>query len=287
MSFDIPDQSGKTVVVTGANSGLGLETSRMLAGAGAHVVLAVRDTSRGDAAAAEVTGSTEVRELDLGDLASVRSFADTWDGPLHALINNAGIMMVAEGRTKDGFESQLGTNHLGHFALTNLLLPTITGRVVTVSSGLHRGDQLDFDNLFLEGSYDPTRAYQQSKLANLLFTAELQRRLGEAGSAVRAQAAHPGYSATNLQSHHANPWMTRLMSVSNKVVATSAEEGARPTVFAATREIHGNTFVGPTKLGGMRGAPGPVGRSEQAVDEAAGRRLWELSEKLTGVGWPL
>ena len=166
------------------------------------------------------------------------------------------------------------------------MLPTITDRVVTVSSSLHRGDQLDFDNIFLDGAYQPARAYQQSKLANLLFTAELHQRLAESGSSVRAQAAHPGYSATNLQSHHANPLMTRLMSVSNKIVATSAEEGARPTVVAATRDIHGNTFVGPTKLGGTRGAPGPGGRSAEAVDAAAGRRLWELSEKLTGVGWP-
>ena len=287
MSTDPADQSGRTFLITGANSGLGLETARSLAGTGAHVVLAVRDTDRGAAAAAGLSGSTEVRELDLTDLASVRAFAATWDQPLAVLVNNAGIMMVAEGRTKDGFERQFGTNHLGHFALTNLLLPRITDRVVNVSSSLHRGRQVDFDNLNLEGSYDPTRAYQQSKLANLLFTAELQRRLTEAGSAVRANAAHPGYAATNLQSHHANPLMNKLMWVGNKMLATSAVEGARPTVYAATEDVPGNTYVGPTKLNQMRGAPGPVSRSGEAQDAAAARRLWELSEKLTGVSWPL
>lgn len=189
MSFHVPDQSGRTFVVTGANSGLGRETASMLAGAGAHVVLAVRNADKGAQAAARMPGSTEVRELDLSDLASVRTFADGWDRPLAGLLNNAGIMMIAEGRTTDGFEHQLGTNHLGHFALTNLLLPQITDRVVSVSSALHRGPALDFDNLDLEGCYDPTRAYQQSKLANLLFTAELQRRLGRAGSDVRATVA--------------------------------------------------------------------------------------------------
>ncbi|MEP6816974.1 MAG: oxidoreductase [Marmoricola sp.] len=287
MSNDVPDQSDRTFVITGANSGLGLETARSLAGAGAHVVLAVRDTDRGAEAAAGVAGSTEVRELDLADLGSVRAFARAWDQPLHGLINNAGIMMVPEGRTTDGFERQFGTNHLGHFALTNLLLPQITDRVVNVSSGLHRGRQVDFDNLNLEGSYSPTRAYQQSKLANLLFTAELQRRLSTAGSTVRVNAAHPGYAATNLQSHHANPLMTRLMWVGNKVIATSAAEGARPTVYAATRDVPGNTYVGPTRLNQTRGAPGPVSRSAEAEDASAARRLWDLSEEMTGVSWPL
>ena len=174
---EIADQSGHTFVVTGANSGIGLEAAKKLAAAGGHVVLAVRDAGKGEQAASGIEGSTEVRQLDLADLASVRRFADSWDGPIRALVNNAGIMMVAEGRTVDGFERQLGTNHLGHFALTNLLLPQVTDRVVTVSSGLHKGAQVDFDNLDLDGTYQPTRAYQQSKLANLLFTSELQRRL--------------------------------------------------------------------------------------------------------------
>ncbi len=282
---DLPDQSGRTFVVTGANSGIGFEAARKLAAAGGHVVLAVRDVAKGKAAAERIEGSTEVRELDLADLSSVRAFAAGWDGDIAALVNNAGIMMVSEGRTVDGFERQLGTNHLGHFALTNLLLPHVTGRVVTVSSNLHRGPQLDFDNLDLDGAYQPTRAYQQSKLANLLFTSELQRRLTAAGSSVVAHAAHPGYSATNLQSHHANPLMSRLMWVGNKVVATSAEFGSRPTVHAVVADLPPDSFVGPTRLGGTRGAPGPVPRSKQAQDVAASGRLWGVSEERTGIPW--
>lgn len=283
----IPDQTGRNVVITGGNSGLGLETARALAAAGAHVVLAVRDTDKGEAAAAQLSGSVEVRELDLADLASVRSFAEAWDGPLDLLVNNAGIMMVAEGRTADGFERQIGTNHLGHFALTNLLLPQVTGRVVTVSSSLHNGPQVSLDDLDLTRGYKPTRAYQQSKLANLLFTSELQRRLTAAGSPVLAMAAHPGYSATNLQSHHANPLMNKLMWVANKVIATSAEFGARPTVHAAVADLPGDTYVGPGGFQGVRGAPAPVGRSKEARDADVARRLWELSEERTGVTWPL
>ena len=283
----IPDQSGRTAVVTGGNSGLGLETARALAGAGAHVVLAVRDTAKGQAAAAQLPGSTEVRELDLADLSSVRAFAAAWDRPLDLLINNAGIMMVAQGRTADGFERQIGTNHLGHFALTLLLLPQVTGRVVTVSSSLHKGPQVSLDDLDLTRGYKPTRAYQQSKLANLLFTSELQRRLTAAGSPVLAMAAHPGYSATNLQSHHANPLMNKLMWVGNKLLATSAEFGARPTVHAAVADLPGDTYVGPGGFQEVRGAPAPVGRSREARDAAAARRLWEISEERTGVTWPL
>ncbi len=284
---DSHDLSGHTIVVTGANSGIGFEAARTFAARGAHVVLAVRDTTRGEAAAATIDGSTEVRELDLADLASVRSFADAWDAPIGTLVNNAGIMMVAEGRTADGFERQIGTNHLGHFALTNLLLPRITDRVVTLSSGLHRGPQVRLDNLDLDGAYTPSRAYQQSKLANLLFTLELQRRLSTAGSAVAAHAAHPGYSATNLQSHHANPLMNKLMWIANKVVATSAEFGSRPTVHAATADLPPASYVGPTRLGGTRGAPGPNDRSTQAQDADVARDLWALSEQRTGTAFPL
>lgn len=284
-----PDLTGQTYVVTGANSGLGLETAKKLTAAGGHVVLACRDVAKGEAAAATLPGpgTGEVRQLDLGDLSSVRAFAAGWDAPITTLVNNAGIMMVAEGRTADGFERQLGTNHLGHFALTNLLLPHISERVVTVSSDLHRGRQVDFDNLDLDGSYGPTRAYQQSKLANLLFTAELQRRLTAAGSTVVAHGCHPGYSATNLQSHHANPLMNKVMWLGNKVVATSAEFGARPTFHAVTADLPPNTYVGPSGFRGLRGAPGPVGRSPQAQDADAAQRLWTVSEERTGVAWPL
>lgn len=284
---ELPDLSGQTYLVTGANSGIGLEAARTLAGAGGHVVLAVRDIAKGEAAARSIDGSTEVRELDLADLSSVRAFAAAWDAPITALVNNAGIMMVAEGRTVDGFERQIGTNHFGHFALTNLLLPHVTDRVVTISSGLHNGPQIRLDNLELEGIYKPTAAYQQSKLANLLFTHELQRRLTRAGSAVVAHAAHPGYSATNLQSHHANPLMNKLMWIANKVIATSAEFGSRPTVHAVTADLPPNSYIGPTRLGGTRGAPGPNPRSVQAQDVDAAVALWDVSEQRTGVTFPL
>ncbi|WP_018548501.1 oxidoreductase [Streptomyces sp. LaPpAH-108] len=285
----LPDQSGRTAVVTGANSGIGFAAADALARAGAHVVLAVRDTARGEAAAARMPGSTEVRRLDLADLDSVRAFADAWSGPLDLLINNAGVMMLPEGRTAQGFETQFGTNHLGHFALTNLLLPYVTDRVVTVSSELHRGGDgvIDFENPNLRGRYTPTRAYAQSKLANLLFTLELQRRLSEAGSPVRAHAAHPGYAATNLQSHAANPLMRAFMAVGNKVVAQDDRGGALPTLYAATQDLPAASYVGPGSLGGMRGAPALAGRSHAASDPVAARRLWTLSEELTGVGWGL
>jgi NAD(P)-dependent dehydrogenase (short-subunit alcohol dehydrogenase family) len=282
-----PDLTGSTYVVTGANSGLGLETARKLAAAGGHVVLAVRDPARGASAASSIEGSTEVAELDLADLSSVRAFAVAWgERPLTTLVNNAGIMMVAEGRTVDGFERQIGTNHLGHFALTNLLLPHVTDRVVTVSSGLHRGPQVSLEDLDLTRGYKPTRAYQQSKLANLLFTAELQRRLTAAGSPVVAHACHPGYSATNLQTHHANPLMNKLMWVGNKVLATSAEFGARPTFHAVTADLPPDSYIGPSGFQGLRGAPGPNPRSREARDADAARRLWEISEERTGTAFP-
>src|SRR3954452_22369647 len=196
---DVPREDGRTFVITGANSGIGLVAARELGRAGARVVLAVRDEGKGSAAAATLPGQTEVRRLDLADLASVRAFAEAWDGEIDVLVNNAGVMAVPERRTKDGFELQIGTNHLGHFALTNLLLSHVTDRVVTVSSGAHRAGKIDLEDLnWQRRRYRRWSAYGQSKLANLLFTAELQRRLAVAGSDVRAVAAHPGYAATNL-----------------------------------------------------------------------------------------
>ncbi|OXS33006.1 oxidoreductase [Streptomyces sp. XY006] len=285
----LPDLTGRTVVVTGANSGIGLAATHALAGAGAHVVLAVRDEERGRAAAAAVRGSTEVRRLDLADLSSVRAFADAWHEPLHLLINNAGVMMLPRQRTRDGFEMQFGTNHLGHFALTNLLLPHVTDRVVTVSSGAHRwgGVRIAFDDLDLTGGYTPQRAYAQSKLANLLFTLELQRRLTASGSAVRALAAHPGYAATNLQSRTANPVARALLRLGNRVVAQDDKAGALPTLYAATQDLPGASYVGPGGLGEMRGAPTLVGRSPAASDPLTARRLWRVSEELTGTRFPL
>jgi NAD(P)-dependent dehydrogenase (short-subunit alcohol dehydrogenase family) len=286
---DIPDQTGRSAVVTGANSGLGIATVRALAGAGAHVVLAVRDPKRGEAAAADVHGSVEVRRLDLADLASVRDFAASWRGDLDLLINNAGVMNVPESATRDGFETQFGTNHLGHFALTNLLLSHITDRVVTVSSGAHRmpgSPRIHFDNLNLTGEYAPITAYSQSKLANLLFTLELQRRLVESGSAVRALAAHPGYAATNLQSHDSSALRRALMWFGNRFMAQDSEAGALPTLYAAVQDLPGASYVGPDGLGEMRGAPTLVGRSPAASDPATARRLWTVSEELTGVTFP-
>ncbi|MEW2462915.1 oxidoreductase [Streptomyces sp. DT199] len=285
----LPGLDGRTVVVTGANSGIGLTATHALARAGAHVVLAVRDTERGRAAAATVPGSTEVRRLDLADLASVRAFADAWKEPLHLLVNNAGVMMLPRQRTKDGFEMQFGTNHLGHFALTNLLLPHITGRVVTVSSGAHRwgGARIGFDDLDMAANYTPQRAYAQSKLANLLFTLELQRRLTESGSPVRALAAHPGYAATNLQSHAANPVLRALMGLGNRFFAQDDRAGALPTLYAATEDLPGASYVGPDGLGEMRGKPTLVGRSRAAGDPLTARRLWAVSEELTGTHFPL
>lgn len=286
---DIPDQTGRTAVVTGANSGLGLATVEALARAGAHVVLAVRDPRRGEAAAATVPGSVEVRRLDLADLSSVREFAAGWRGDLDLLINNAGVMNVPEARTKDGFETQFGTNHLGHFALTNLLLPHITDRVVVLSSGAHRmpgSPRIRFDNLDLTGEYAPMAAYSQSKLANLLFTLELQRRLGEAGSPVRALAAHPGWAATNLQGHDASLLRRLFMRLGNRLVAQDGRAGALPTLYAAVRDLPGASYVGPDGLFEMRGAPTLVGRSPAASDPAAALRLWTVSEELTGVTFP-
>lgn len=289
---DITDQTGRIAVVTGANSGIGLKAADALARAGAHVVLAVRDTRRGEAAAATVRGakgSVEVRRLDLADLASVREFAAAWQGDLDLLINNAGVMNIPEATTKDGFEMQFGTNHLGHFALTNLLLPYVTDRVVTVSSGAHRfpaGMHIHFDNLNLTGAYAPMVAYGQSKLANLLFTLELQRRLSEAGSRVRALAAHPGWAATGLQGHDASTVRRIAMRVGNRFLAQDDTAGALPTLYAATRDLPGASYTGPDGLGEMRGAPTLVGRSRAASDPESARRLWTLSEELTGVTFP-
>src|SRR5947209_13285864 len=285
---DLPSLDGRAVVVTGANSGIGRIAARELARAGARVTLAVRDTAKGEAAAAEMTGSVDVRRLDLADLSSVRAFADAWADDLDVLVNNAGVMAVPESRTKEGFEMQIGTNHLGHFALTNLLLPRIRDRVVSVSSGAHRIGRIRLDDLnWEEGSYSRWPAYGQSKLANLLFIAELQRRLEEAGSPVRAVAAHPGYAATNLQARTGSVLQNTFMWVTNLVIAQSDEMGALPTLYAATQDIPGDSYVGPDGFQEQRGHPKRVGRSDAAGDEEVARELWRLSEELTGVSFPL
>ncbi len=285
---DLPSFAERTVVVTGANSGLGEVTARELARVGARVILAVRNTDKGNAAAAGMTGDVDVRKLDLQDLASVRAFADGFSGPgdaVDVLINNAGIMAVPYAQTVDGFESQIGTNHLGHFALTNLLLPKITDRVVTVSSMMHLIGYVSLKDLnWKSRPYLAWPAYGQSKLANLLFTSELQRRLDAAGSTVKAHAAHPGYSATNLQGHSGNPVGERLAKGLNRV-ATDADFGARQTLYAASQDLPGDTFVGPRFV--MWGPTGPATRSPLARDTKKAAGLWELSEQLTGTKFAL
>ncbi len=281
---DIPPQHGRTHVVTGANSGIGRAAAHALAGAGARVVLAVRDVARGEAAADTMPGTVEVRRLDLADLASVRAFADTTDHPVDVLVNNAGLMAVPFRRTADGFEMQTGTNFLGHFALTGLLLPRITDRVVTLSSGAHRVGALDVADLNWERRrYQRWLAYGQSKLADLVFAYELQRRFVAAGSPLRSMAAHPGYAATNLQSHTESV-QDALMGLLNRVVAQGPEAGALPTLFAATvPDLPGGSYIGPDGPGEMWGAPRPVGSSAASHDRSTARALWDRAVELTGV----
>jgi NAD(P)-dependent dehydrogenase (short-subunit alcohol dehydrogenase family) len=285
---DIPDLTGRSVIVTGANSGIGRAAARALAGAGARVVLAVRDIGKGQSAAASMVGETVVRQLDLASLDSVREFAAGWEGEIDLLINNAGVMVPPLTRTTEGFELQFGTNHLGHFALSNLLLDRVTGRVVTVSSTGHRIGSIDFDDLNWEHKrYRAWRAYGQSKLANLLFTSELQRRLTAAGSPALATAAHPGYAATNLQFHSGRRLLDVVSAAGNRLLAQDENGGALPTLYAAVAEIPGDSFAGPGGFMEQRGAPKLVRRSNAARDADVARRLWDVSEELTGVRFAL
>jgi NAD(P)-dependent dehydrogenase (short-subunit alcohol dehydrogenase family) len=295
---DIPGQAGRTVVVTGANSGLGLAAARALAGAGADVVLACRDSEKGEAAVAAIradvpAASLALEELDLSSLASVRAFAERFGAgreSLDLLINNAGVMAPPRRQTADGFELQLGTNHLGHFALTGLLLGRMQGRedarVVTVSSTAHKFGRINFDNLQGERRYFRWSAYGQSKLANLLFARELDKRLRAAGATVKSLAAHPGYSATNLQSA-APPLVDRaVMAVTNRLVGQSPEMGALPELYAATRpNLDGGLFIGPDGFEEQRGHPKVVSPVKAGRDEATAARLWDVSEELTGVSY--
>ena len=280
---DIADQSGRTYVVTGANSVLGAVAATELARAGARVIVACRDTKKGEQAAAAMPGQTEVRHLDLADLASIREFAADL-GEIAVLVNNAGVMATPKSRTKDGFELQIGNNHLGHFALTGLLLGRITDRVVTMSSAAHRMGRIHLDDLNWDRRrYQRWQAYGQSKLANLLFTYELDRRFSAAGSTRKALAAHPGYAATNLQSH-TDSFQDRVMSVTNSFVAQSAHMGALPALYAATQlALPGGSFIGPDGPFEQRGYPKVVRSSRRSYDEATAAGLWNLSETLTGV----
>ncbi|MEU7986278.1 oxidoreductase [Streptosporangium canum] len=276
---DIPDLTGSTAVVTGANGGIGLPTAARLAGRGAQVIMTARDLARGEAAVKAVRAETpgariELRALDLADLGSVRGFAAGFDGPIDILVNNAGIGMIPRRTTADGFEMQFGTNHLGHFALTGLLLPHLLARpgarVVTVSSDAHSLGRIDFDDLGFERGYGRFSAYGRSKLANLLFTLELQRR---AGGRLLSVATHPGATATGIMKLGV---LTRPANALMRLALQSPDRGAVPSLYAATSpEVTGGQFIGP--------GPKALTPSPKALDETVARRLWETSEELTGV----
>lgn len=293
---NIPDQTGKVIIVTGANSGLGYETSLALARKGAQVVLACRNMEKGETAVSQIRqqvpdASLELMALDLADLASIRQFAGEFQAShdrLDVLINNAGIMAIPYRQTADGFEMQFGVNHLGHFALTGLLIDRIMrtddSRVVTVSSNLHKQGKIDFDNLNGEQDYSKWGAYNNSKLANLLFAYELQRRLAASGSETLSVAAHPGYASTNLQSGDSSWLQKLLLGLGNAILAQSAAMGALPTLYAATMpDVQAGNYYGPGGMGEMRGYPVKAQSSEASHDEATAVKLWQVSEQLTGV----
>jgi NAD(P)-dependent dehydrogenase (short-subunit alcohol dehydrogenase family) len=299
---DLPDLAGRTAVVTGANSGIGLEAARELARKGARVVLACRDPGRASTALDEIRrdqpgASVEVQPLDLANLASVNQFAKSClaeNESLDLLVNNAGVMAIPRRETADGFEMQLGTNHLGHFALTGLLLQRLrpSSRVVNVSSTAHRMGRMRFDDLMGERRYGKWRAYAQSKLANLLFTYELQRRLEAQQAGPIAAACHPGYAATNLQFVAArmeeSSWKERVMRTGNRLMSQDASMGALPTLYAAgATQVRGGEYIGPDGFAENKGYPKLARSSRRSHDRAAARRLWEISEELTGVRYGL
>jgi NAD(P)-dependent dehydrogenase (short-subunit alcohol dehydrogenase family) len=294
-SAQIADQSGRIAVVTGANSGLGLVSARELARHGATVVLACRNQEKGRRAQREIEASApgarvELAELDLGSLASVRAFAEGFltshDG-LDLLLNNAGVMAPPRSETADGFELQLGTNLLGHFALTARVIGAMNGRtdarVVTLSSNAHKMGRINFEDLQSERSYRRWAVYGQSKLADLMFALELDRRLRAAGSRIKSVAAHPGYAATNLQSA-APPLLDRLvMRATNLLLAQSAEMGALPPLYAATApDVEGGSYIGPDGPGEFRGHPRVVSPNRAAREQTVAARLWSVAEELTG-----
>lgn len=295
---EIPPQQGRLAIITGANSGIGYQAARYLARAGATVLLACRNAQKGEAARARIVAEipaahVQVRILDVADLDSVRRFAAEFlsEGkPLDLLINNAGVMALPERRTTpQGFEMQFGTNHLGHFALTGLLLPALlrqTGsRVVTVASIAHKGGTLNFEDLNAERSYDPRGAYQQSKLANVVFGLEFDRRLRAGGANTASVIAHPGVAVTNIVSNGMGTGLKgRVVNTLLPLVAQSDDRGSWPLLYAATSPAaHGSGYYGPDGIAEIKGTPVEVKPRPHALDPAAGRRLWEASEALTGV----
>jgi NAD(P)-dependent dehydrogenase (short-subunit alcohol dehydrogenase family) len=298
---DMPDLSGRTVVVTGANSGVGFEATKAVAAKGADTIMACRSLERGTAAREEIEAeladpTLDVRELDLADLDSVRTFAETFErerDALDILCNNAGVMAIPRSETADGFEMQFGVNHLGHFALTAHLLDALRAadgesRVVTHSSGVHERGRIDFEDLQGEDDYDKWDAYAQSKLANLLFAYELDRRLAAADADVISLGCHPGYADTNLQRRGPEESGSRVrlwaMKAANAIFAQSAERGALPLLYAATADgLEGGEYVGPGGFMNMRGAPELQESSPRSHDGETARRLWDVSEELTGV----
>ena len=297
---DVPDQQGRVAVITGANTGIGYEAAAVLADKGAHVVLAVRNLDKGKDAASRISSASPhadvtLQQLDLSSLDSVRAAADELKAAhprIDLLINNAGVMWTPKGNTKDGFELQFGTNHLGHFAFTGLLLdrllPVEGSRVVTISSMGHRiRAEIHFDDLQWEHRYDRVAAYGQSKLANLMFTYELQRRLNAKGAPTIAVAAHPGGSDTELI-RNSPVWIRMPADLLGPLLFQNAAMGALPTLRAATDpEARGGQYYGPDGLGEQRGHPKVVGSSAQSHDEGMQRRLWTVSEELTGVTYPV
>lgn len=276
---NLPDLSGKTVIVTGASSGIGEVTARELARVGARVILAVRNVEKGRAVATTIDGDTEVRELDLGSLDSVRAFAAGVEGPVDILINNAGIMQVPEQRSADGFELQLATNFLGPFLLTNLLLPRITERVVTLSSVMHRMSRMDGSDLgWQRRKYSDMGAYSDSKLADVYLAKELQRRLEAAGSPVRSVLAHPGVALTNLAVGTSSSFIYRFPKLVN-----DAAHGALPTLYAATQDVPGGAFVGPNGAFGMKGYPKVGDSNRRGRDPELARTIWASAERMTGL----
>lgn len=299
-SNDMPSLEGQVWVVTGANSGLGLESSRALALKGATVVMGCRDPQRAQSGADDVKKSApnaklELESLDLASLKSIEDFCArmaTAHPVIDGLINNAGVMATPRKTTADGFELQLGTNHLGHFALTMRLLPSLekakSPRVVNVSSDLHKRGDLHFDDLMLEKSYSPWGAYGNSKLANLLFTYELARKLQGAGKKTLSAAAHPGYAATNLQGGTGSKFLTFFMGIGNAVLAQSAAMGALPQLYAATAsDVKSGEYFGPGGFMGMKGHPVRVDSNDRSKDTVAAAELWKASEKLTGLSFPV